>query len=106
MGGEGTWTSSQQLKCLFAAARRSAVNTAPLVNATGLLLCGPPPRVAVGVDGAGAAAGSAVGAGAGASGAKASSWAKVQPVAARAARDWHSKAGGHLTSPASRTIAG
>ena len=101
MGGEGTWTSSQQLKCLFAAARRSAVNTAPLVSATSLLLCGPPPRVAVAVgvavdEGAGAAAGSAVGAGA--SGARASSWAKVQPVAARAVSDWHSKAGGHLMS--------
>jgi hypothetical protein len=99
MGGEGTWTSSQQLKCLFAAARRSAVNTAPLVSATGLLLCTPPPRVANEGE-----AGSA--AGAGASNARASSWVKVQPVAARAASDWHSKAGGHLMASASRTIAG
>ena len=91
------------MKCLFAAARRSAVNTAPLVSATGLLVCGPPPRVVVGVD-EGGAAGSV--AGAGASGARASSWAKVQPVAARAVSDWHSKAGGHLMASASRTIAG
>ena len=82
------------MKRLFAAARRSAVNNAFLVNATGLVVCGPPPRV--GVDEG--PAGSGARARAGASGARASSWAKVQPVAARAARDWHSKAGGHLMS--------